>query len=205
VVSVIVAAAAGQAWAFWLDGRFWKYLTLYLTLAAALLVLAFVPGLNLRIHHYILALLLLPGTAIQTRPSLLYQGLLVGLFINGVARWGFASILETDRFLAREGQLGSALPEFLVPVINSQNITFTFPSLSLDWDGISIMVNDAERTRIGRTAQDTVFSWDRFKNENLYFRFAYFKMGYIGGIMRGDYTKPDTWAANGTWSSWNAA
>jgi hypothetical protein len=205
VVAAIVGAAATQAWAFWKDGRFWKYLTVYGVMASGLLVFAFVPGLNLRIHHYILALLLLPGTAIQTRPSLLFQGFLVGLFINGVARWGFASILETDSFLAREGQLGSALPEFLAPVISSENITFTFSALLPEWDGISVMVNDLERTRIGRAAQDIVFPWTRVKDEDTYFRFAYVKMNYIGGILLGDYSKPGTWWANGTWSAWTAS
>lgn len=36
----------------------------------AIVVCLTLPGLELRIHHYILALLLLPGTGIQTRTSL---------------------------------------------------------------------------------------------------------------------------------------
>jgi hypothetical protein len=156
-----------------------------------------IPGLNLRIYHYILALLLLPGTAIQTRPSLLFQGFLVGLFINGVARWGFASILETDHFLADKGPIGSGLPEILDPAIDGANIKFNFPTFSKEWDGISMTVNDVERFRwpIGQTTPE--FSWTRAKDEPLYFRFGYFKMGFINGFLQGDYTDPGTWERNG--------
>lgn len=204
VIGAIIGAAGTQAWSFWKDGRFWKYLAIYGVMASTLVVFVLIPGLNLRIHHYILALLLLPGTAIQTRPSLLFQGFLVGLFINGVARWGYASILETDLFLAREGQLGNALPEFLTPIITGENITFAFPSLSPDWDGISVMVNDIERTRISRSVGDVEFSWTRSEDEDTYFRFAYLKIGYMKGAILGDFTKPGTWFGNGTWSTLSA-
>ena len=201
VVGAIIAAAGTQAWSFWRDGRFWKYLSIYGIMGLSIILLTLAPGLNLRIHHYILALLLLPGTAIQTRPSLLFQGFLIGLFINGVARWGFASIIETNRFLAREGQLGSEMPSFLGPIItNETHISFEFPSLSSAWDGISMMVNDVERTRLGRTAAQTVFRWVRERSEDTFFRFAYLKSGYVDGPWVGDYTKPGTWGANGTWT-----
>jgi hypothetical protein len=201
VVGAIITAAGTQAWAFWKDGRFWKYVCIYGAMGFSIIVFVLIPGLNLRIHHYILALLLLPGTAIQTRPSLLFQGFLLGLFINGVARWGFASILETTRFLAREGQLGSDMPKFLGPIItNASHISFEFPSLSDGWDGISVMVNDVQRVRLGRTPLQTVFEWTRMKAEDVYFRFAYVREGYVDGPLVGDYTAPGTWGANGTWS-----
>jgi hypothetical protein len=75
-----------QAWVIWTAGKLPRYLLLYGVMTSASLVMLALPQLNLRIHHYILALLFLPGTALQTRPCLLYQGLLVGLFINGIAR-----------------------------------------------------------------------------------------------------------------------
>jgi LCCL domain len=95
ILVLLVAIALTQAWAFRIEGRLPRYLSLYAAMVTSLLLLLAIPHLKLRIHHYILALLLLPGTSLQTRPSLLYQGLLVGLFINGIARWDFASILQT--------------------------------------------------------------------------------------------------------------
>jgi len=150
-----------------------RYLAVYALLVTSILLLLAAPGMNLRIHHYILGLLLLPGTALQNRPSLLYQGLLVGLFINGIARWGFDSILQTPASMLEDGQLGSELPGILPPVIHQNlpsmsgvggvaealfgiataalpNITFTWtPSIPthLGYDGISILVNDVERFR----------------------------------------------------------
>jgi len=59
------------------------------------LVLALLPGLSLRLHHYIVPMLILPGTAFPTKLSAIYQGLLLGLFLNGVAAFGFDPILQT--------------------------------------------------------------------------------------------------------------
>lgn len=95
VVLSIFFIALGQAWAFRVEGRMPRYLLIYSLFVLGLLLLLAIPGQSLRIHHYILALLLLPGTCFQNRPSLIYQGLLVGLFINGIARWGFDSIIQT--------------------------------------------------------------------------------------------------------------
>src|SRR6185437_6542669 len=103
-----------------------RYLKVYAFIAGMLVCAMGIPTVHLRIHHYILALLLLPGTAIQTRPSLLYQGLLVGLFINGVSRWGFASILQTDATLRdSDGPYGSPLPN-ITAVVTSDVIAITF-------------------------------------------------------------------------------
>ena len=60
-----------------------------------LLVLALLPGLTLRLHHYIIALILLPATAFLTRLPATYQAFLLGLFINGGAAFQWDSILQT--------------------------------------------------------------------------------------------------------------
>lgn len=110
------------------------------------MLLAAIP-LHLRIHHYILALLLLPGTAIQTRPSLLYQGLLIGLFINGVARWGLASILQTENALRGDAsRYGSLLPAVTVSP-TTEAIGFQWEIPPPPYEGISVVVNDVERYR----------------------------------------------------------
>lgn len=203
VVGAIIAAAGTQAWAFWRDGRFWKYLSIYGGMGACIVIFAFLPGLNLRIHHYILALLLLPGTAIQTRPSLLFQGFLLGLFINGVARWGFASVLETTVFLAREGQLGSQVPNMTMVTADNASIVFQLPTLWHGWDGVSIMVNDVQRAQISRSTTEKTFDWARTRAEDVYFRWAFVKMGYMEGELVGDYSKPATLFANGTWRTYD--
>jgi hypothetical protein len=167
VVLAIFCIALGQAWCFRVEGRMPRYLVIYGLMVAALLIMLAIPGLNLRIHHYILALLLLPGTSFQNRPSLLYQGLLVGLFVNGIARWGFDSILQTPFELLQGAQQGTILPEVAVLAIGTRNITFDLGPLPL-WDkgrkvmfdGISVLVNDVERFRGYGDSEDYWASYD---------------------------------------------
>jgi len=202
IVCVLVAITATQAWALRNEGRLPRFLLLYGVMACGVLALVAVPKMNLRLHHYILALIFLPGTALQTRPSLLYQGFLVGLFINGVARWGFDSILQTPAALLLDAQLGSVLPEIAVPTIAGNNITFTFAGLAAEADGISVLVNDVERFRGFKEANGTVepFTWTRRREgDPEYFRFGYMKVNALGGIWYEDFTKPGVWEANGSW------
>ena len=86
IILAVLLIATFQAWSFRIEGRLPQYLMFYACLGLLILALMAIPHMNVRIHHYILALLLLPGTTLQTRSSLFYQGLLVGLFINGIAR-----------------------------------------------------------------------------------------------------------------------
>jgi hypothetical protein len=164
IILAIICIALGQAWAFRVEGRMPRYLAIYGLIVLTVLIFLAIPGLNLRIHHYILALIFLPGTSFQNRPSLIYQGLLLGLFINGVARWGFASILETPASLLKGAQLGSLLPAISVMAITAKNITFSMGALpAYDsrlgnmYDGISVLVNDVERFR---GFSDDTTHWD---------------------------------------------
>lgn len=200
ILLVIFAAAIGQIWAFRIEGRLLRYLGFYALIGILMACLVALPGLEFRLHHYIIALLLLPGTSIQTRPSLLYQGILLGLFINGVARWGYASILQTPEALREEGQLGSALPQISRPTFQSTNITFTIPELAEDFDGLSMLVNDVERYHKVNLSTPATFEWTRTNvDDPLFFRFGFTGAKPLGGRWYGDYTKPGTWHANGTW------
>lgn len=49
---------------------------------------------DFHLHHYLFALLLLPGTRFKTKLSLVCHGLLMGAFVNGVSEWSYGSILE---------------------------------------------------------------------------------------------------------------
>lgn len=71
------------------------YLAWYIAGGLVAMVLALLPTLNLRVHHYFIAMVLMPGTAWPTRLNAIYQGFLLGLFLNGVAAYGFDSILQT--------------------------------------------------------------------------------------------------------------
>jgi Ni,Fe-hydrogenase I cytochrome b subunit len=201
IVLIIAGVALYQAWCFRNEGRLPRYLALYATLGIGLLILLAIPGLSLRIHHYILALLLLPGTSLQTRPSLLFQGLLVGLFINGIARWGFAPILQTEAALRGDARLGYGIPEILAPVINSTTITFTWNGLLRGYEGVSVLVNDVERFRGFHKDGDASFTWLRHDPDHPeYFRFGFVNYLLFGTITYSDFTRAGTWWPNGTWT-----
>ncbi|KKA27852.1 hypothetical protein TD95_003236 [Thielaviopsis punctulata] len=211
IIVLIVAIAAGQIYCFRNEGRLIKYLQLYGLYIAGILILLVLPGLNLRIHHYILAILLIAGTNIRTRPSLLYQGLLVGLFINGIARWGFDSVLQTPMALQGDAQHNSLLPTILTPDIvsaaatNVSTITFKWEAPPSDiYEGMSILVNDVERFRTffdGGYDSQTQFTWERAAGTELneYFRFA-----FIEGSSALDYTRAGVWTKAGTWTPMEA-
>ncbi|KAK4042970.1 cysteine-rich secretory protein LCCL domain-containing 2 [Parachaetomium inaequale] len=225
VITTILLIAAVQARTFYLSGHLPAYLLLYLTLGVSLGLLAALPHLHLRIHHYVLALLLLPGTAAQTRVSLICQGLLLGLFVNGVARWGFDSVLQTGEMLRGDGGLGGLVPEVVAPLIErlvasttgggegGMRIWFKWKALAegllngkgsgrMAVEGISVLVNDVERYRgwfAERPLEEQVFTWTRRVGgvvADEYFRFGFVAEG--GRAL--DYTEAGTWFVNGSWS-----
>ncbi|KAL8724695.1 MAG: hypothetical protein Q9166_007806 [cf. Caloplaca sp. 2 TL-2023] len=197
IVVLLFSIALGQIYYLRREGRLPKYLGIYAIFITFLIVCVIVPSLNLRIHHYFLALLLLPGTRLQTRPSLLYQGILVGLFINGTARWGFDSILQTTAALRGDGPLNSLLPNITALATTTSNITFgwALPPLEKGLDGISVLVNDVERHRwyLGEGELEHTF-YRPHKGEKEYFRFA-----YMSGSSARDFTKAGVWESTGEW------
>ncbi|KAJ4291757.1 hypothetical protein N0V90_009652 [Kalmusia sp. IMI 367209] len=205
ILVALVAIIAGQIYYFWLEGRLLRYLALYGLFILGILVCLVIPGVSLRIHHYIIALLLLPGTSLQTRLSLLYQGILLGLFVNGIARWDFDSILQTTDALRGDGKFESALPDMLEPLVSStaQGLvaSFSWAMPPLNVDGLSVLVNDVEKSRVffNDGSDDGVksFEWKRPVDMQLN---EYLRFGYVKGNRALDYTMAGTWFGNGTWS-----
>lgn len=151
ITAIVLTCAAIQAYSLWKSGRFRKYFKIYISIIFGVILLACIPGLNLRIHHYILGLILLPGCATRGRSAYLFQGVLIGLIISGVARWDFASIVETDFALLR-GEGGSFLepPQFIFDAQNPRHVSWTLnPNATSSMDaesdnGYSLLINDFE-------------------------------------------------------------
>lgn len=156
VGSIVVFCIVAQAYYVWLLGRFWKLLLVYGLMFASLFVFANIPGLSLRVHHYIFALMFIPGCSTRGRTAYVFQGILLGLFLSGVARWGFASIAETDLSLLRGEPTGNISPPTFDSVhegtlywkedIPERTDTATTRELE-KYTGISLLVNDVERYR----------------------------------------------------------
>ncbi|KAK2748513.1 hypothetical protein FQN57_000646 [Myotisia sp. PD_48] len=183
VLTIIISVVLSQAWQIRKGGLLLHFLKIYLVLGTGVVILLILPGLRLRIHHYILAILLMPGTGIPTRPSLIYQGLLLGLFVNGIGRWGFASIIQTPDALGELPGAGTWWGATSPNITNSSvsvslagpgearfpgygNISFSLWDYErmdkLEVDGISVLVNDVERWR-GYLDEDShgKFNWHR--------------------------------------------
>ncbi|KAH6626067.1 hypothetical protein B0J18DRAFT_423794 [Chaetomium sp. MPI-SDFR-AT-0129] len=225
IILILLAISVSQIYFFRQEARLLRNLALYALLILAIVIGVALPNFSLRIHHFVLALLLLPGTAIQTRPSLLYQGLLIGLFINGIARWGFGSVLQTAYELRGDAPLDSPLPVIRTPEIilggnassnaNSSSITFTWDPAPSAYDGISVLVNDVERFRqyFYDSQEDNAgavvnnVTWvrdDRHHDDDGEAGAAggvpeYFRFAWMQGSQRGDYTRAGVWGKDGQW------
>ncbi|KAJ5104923.1 hypothetical protein NUU61_002270 [Penicillium alfredii] len=204
IVGSLVVIVVSQALAFRREGRFFSKLGVYGLLILTILILVAVPHMNLRIHHYILSLLFLPGTTLQTRPSLLYQGILIGLFINGIARWGFDSILQTPAALLDGARLGTTPPKIDVPILpDTEHLTFKFPELEPHIEGLSVLVNDVQRYKQFRPKEGGAlpdFNWTRLHpGKPEYFRFGYIHEKKLGGVWYEDFSKPSSWLPDGNY------
>ncbi|PUU72787.1 LCCL domain-domain-containing protein [Tuber borchii] len=202
VVLFLLVIVIFQAHFFRLTGRMPKYLLTYTGFGVGLSLLAAIPGSALRIHHYILALLLLPGTRLRNRMSLLYQGLLVGLFINGTARWGFAGIVETPESLrGRDGLYFSTIPRLAMPEIPpaGNNVTFFWEGMTTrGWEeGVSVVINDVERFRVSGVSGAA--TWNRTRTATGGWEKVYVRVGYWGTGAMGDYTAAGVVEEDGTW------
>lgn len=156
---IIIGCVITQAYLVWLSGRFNKLIKLYIMMFAALFAIAWIPGLTLRIHHYIFALMFIPGCSTRGRTAYVFQGLLLGLFLSGVARWGYASIAETNMSLLRGEPVGKITPPTIFDVDASKGLIYwedsfdsaavknnTFLTQELTkYTHVSLLVNDVER------------------------------------------------------------
>lgn len=212
IVTCIVVIVVTQIHWIRISGNMPRYLVVYSLIGLTLIVLVSLPGLRLRIHHYILGLIFMPGTAFRVRPSLVYQGLLLGFFINGVARWGFDPIIQTPAALGEsDGGSGSGGSWWgaKAPMVNATvlpdmgHIQFNWGGLPEDTgvDGVSILINDVERWR-GFTDEELYWKPDQVtlrrrskdSDEDEFYRFA-----WVNGDNTGRYSKVGVWDANGTW------
>lgn len=95
IVIVVFILALNQVRVMRKTGWLPHYLKWYIIGGLVLLVISQLPGLELRIHHYIISMALIPGTAFPTRMSAILQAFLLGMFLNGAAAFDFDSILQT--------------------------------------------------------------------------------------------------------------
>ncbi|KAL5495371.1 hypothetical protein ACEPAI_834 [Sanghuangporus weigelae] len=197
---VLVAIVVNQIRVIRKTGWLPKYLAWYITGGLIALILSQLPNLTLRVHHYIIAMALMPGTAFPTRLSAIYQAFLLGMFLNGVAAFGFDSILQTAEDLRRDAPQGSSLPTFLtnsstynssIPLSNQTIFWDAIPDSGDGWDGFALLVDDVERF----TGAALNFSLASLQEGIPHF----FRLAFQRSGSSGDFTKATTLWPNGTW------
>ena len=190
LVLVVVVIVIGQLWLMRRTGRLFYFARFYILGLIILVLASRIPGLVLRIHHYFAALVLLPGTAFQTRYCLVYQGILLGMFLEGAARWGFDSILQTVAELVGDATLGTAIPSFTGynPTTGLLGWQMNTTSTATTATTFSLLINDVQRYSGNKTILDV----SSYLVDGLNY---YFRVGTYGG----DYTMASTILANGTY------
>ncbi|KAF5323470.1 hypothetical protein D9611_005772 [Ephemerocybe angulata] len=201
LIVVVAVCAINQVLVIRKTGWLPYYVGWYLVGGLVIMVLALLPGLSLRLHHYIIPIILLPGTAFPTKLSAIYQGLLLGLFLNGVAAFGFDPIVQSAAALRQDATLGSLLPTFLTnsttwdassPLANQ---TLKWAPLPQDaeslWSGFALLVDDIERY----AGTGLEFALGGLNASIPHF----FRLAFMSDSQTGDFTKAATLWPNGTW------
>ncbi|KAG2075054.1 hypothetical protein BDR04DRAFT_1006368 [Suillus decipiens] len=179
------------------------YLGWYIIGGLVTLVLALASGLQFRLHHYIISMVLFPGVGFPTRLSAIYQGFLLGMFLNDVAAFGFDSILQTAASVScRDGTTGSPLPTFITnSTTYNASITLTSQTISWNgmptaiatqgWNGFALLVDDVE-VYVGTALNYSLAALEAGLPH-------FFRLAYAMGGTPGDFTMPATLWPNGTW------
>ncbi|KAL4070820.1 hypothetical protein J3A83DRAFT_4373009 [Scleroderma citrinum] len=202
IVMIVLVCVLNQTRVIRKTGWLPKYLGWYVVGGLIVLAISFLPGLQFRLHHYVISMVLLPGTGFPTRLSAIYQGFLIGMFLNGVTTFGFDSILQTVADLARDGPTGSPLPTFLtnsttynasIALTNQTIFWGDIPSELIveGWNGFSLLIDDVERYA-GNALNYTLAGLDAELSH-------FFRLAYTSRDVASDFTMPATLWPNGTW------
>lgn len=92
---IVLALVINQLRVIRKSGWLLHYLKWYTLGVLVLVVLACLPTLEFRLHHYFAAMLIMPVTAFPTRLSAIYQAFALGMFLNGASKFGLDSIFQT--------------------------------------------------------------------------------------------------------------
>ncbi|GFZ51307.1 hypothetical protein JCM24511_09067 [Saitozyma sp. JCM 24511] len=197
IICMVVVVVLFQAWDMRKFGLLQYYLVRYLPLVPLLIVLACIPNYTLRIHHYLYALAAIPVLSLPNRVSVFGQAFMLGLFLDGVGRWGWASIIEQTTSLLGDAAANTPLPT-LIPSNTTDILSWTALNNTLRAEnitGISLLVDDVLRlanTTVGNVSMQALgldLGLDHF------FRIAWSEDGDSL-----DFTVPLVRWANGSWT-----
>ncbi|PWN94598.1 hypothetical protein FA09DRAFT_291663, partial [Tilletiopsis washingtonensis] len=197
IVVVVLVLAINQVRVIRKVGALPKYLALAAVGGLLIGLLSAVPTTGLRLHHYIIALVLVCFCAFPTRLSLAYCAFLLGMYIAGVGRWGFDGVIQNTAEIVGQGVYGTGLPSFLAPE------NFTAAALQVHWndlpqqeagevawDGFQLLVDDVLRYIGPATSYNLTSLLDP--------REYYLRLAYSASGLSGDFTRAAVAFFNGT-------
>ncbi|WRT70908.1 uncharacterized protein IL334_007907 [Kwoniella shivajii] len=196
ILAVIVVLI--QAWEMRKYGLLRYYLIRYIPVIPLIIILVFIPGYTFRPHHYLFALLAIPVLSLPNRISLFGQAFALGLFLDGVGRWGWDGIIQLTGSLVGDADVGSFIPSFW------NNMT---TSTTLYWDpintiekvynvtGYSILIDDIQKSSDYTNSSIDMTTLDLTEGIDHYVRLA-----YIANGSSLDFTDPVVWYTNSSWS-----
>ncbi|KAI8904646.1 hypothetical protein DFJ77DRAFT_480359 [Powellomyces hirtus] len=198
-VPIVVGVCCVQLWLFRRHGLLLKYLLCYGLAIIVYFVLPLLIGLSMHLHHYTLGIILLPLTRLQNRASLLAQGFLIGLVVQGISRWGAASPFDTAfQNQAGDENVSIPRPEFAIsPTALATNGTVTWQygpdsgasiPAGLPYDAFSLVLNDMEVYR-GPTP---VFDIAQVQTDPLKTRPYYVRVALVASGSALEYSYPVT-------------
>ena len=170
-----------------------------------------------------MGLAFIPACAFPTRISLILFAFLFGMYINGVARWGFDGILEDLSVIQGDATGSTLLPEFDVDrstwlsspsrIVNWKPIPQSARNM---WDSYMLLVDDVLRYHGTGTSfdlaelQDIVSSTSTFHpglisastiNNTIQNSAHYLRLAFVKNGAPGDFTMSATAFFNGTWKN----
>lgn len=174
IALIVLVMAINQVRVMWKTGWLLKYVSLYIVGAVLVGLAAGVPDETLRLHHYIIALVLLPACAFPTRLGLVYMAFLLGMFANGVGRWGFDGLLQDNAVVQGDATRGTGRPTF-----NTSSDTWRASDgvvrwnaidseQDADWDGYALLVDDVLRYQGAQTSYNLSAIVDVFAHEAMH-------------------------------------
>jgi hypothetical protein len=216
IVVVVLAIAVNQVRVMRATGELPKYLSLYALGGVGVGLAAAVPGETLRLHHYIIALVLLPACAFPTRLGLVYIAFLLGMYTNGIARWGFDGLLQDNAVVQGDATGGTARPSFNTTPqdwARSEGVVRWNAFEDGGWDGYQLLVDDVLRYEGAQTSFNLMSVVDRMvqqieadgqpldtapSNETMSAK-HYVRVAFSAAGSPGDFTRAAVALANGTW------
>ncbi|KAJ3181351.1 hypothetical protein HDU85_003665 [Gaertneriomyces sp. JEL0708] len=201
-VPTVVIICFAQLWLLRRHGLLGTYILGYALAILLYFSLSEAQNLHIHLHHYTLGLILVPLTRLQSRPTLIFHAFALGLFVQGLSRWGPASPFDTTlQNLAGDEAVWVPRPYFDIdPLALRDTATVRWSIgdkhtlIEGSYDAYSLLLNDVE---VYRGADNSVLL-KRLKEDADVSRRYYLRVALVAAGSALEYSYPVVVHGNGT-------